>query len=181
MKNIPEKDKDRFRTNVFHADKGLTPSNRSEPAIFEHWQLVKPWWRKIAVATLAGVVITFLLCELVLRKWYQGSAIIRPASQQGPISPLAMMFGSSSISQALSNMIGTTTSLSGQLPSDAAEYTDTLQSYQFTTALIERHKLGPVLDSGSVHLARRLFLALRTRFGSSPSNFQDLNLWYWYQ
>jgi len=134
----------------------------STPPLLEHWLIVKPWWRTIAVATLLGVLITILLWLFFLSHWYQASAMIRPASQQGPVSPLAMMMGSASFSQALSSVLSSSTGFSGELPNDAAEYMDLLQSYQLTTAMIERHKLGPMLDKNPHEFIQRIKESLFT-------------------
>jgi hypothetical protein len=124
------------------------PLSSTNEGLLEYWMILKPWWRRIAVATLAGIAITFIVCKLVMTQWYQASAIIRAASQEGPVSPIATIV-SPNVSSLLSSLTNST-GLGESLPSDVAEFEDVLQSYHFTTSLIRRHHLGPMLDEKSI-------------------------------
>ncbi|MDO8432771.1 MAG: hypothetical protein Q7S58_10240 [Candidatus Binatus sp.] len=161
-----------------------------EPSYFtsnllEHWLIIRPWWRRIAIATALGVLITFVMSEFVMSHWYQATAMIRPASQQGPVSPLAMMLGNSSFSAALGNMISSSAGLSEQLPSDAGEYVDLMQSHDLTVALIKRHNLGPILDHKSLVTRLlepfdRLLNAVVGLFVAPDPGSTD-RMWHWYE
>src|SRR5579885_1210502 len=160
-----------------------TPPNQAEFELrsFRHWLIIKPWRRHITYATLIGVCVTFVTCKFVLDRWYQASAIIRPASQQGWVSPLAMMLSSSfSFSQTLSSVIGNSTGLSSQTPSDAAEYMDIVQSYDFSVNLIERHHLVPILEKPLKARIRRRLKPLLARIWPNSVGPQA-DLWHWYQ
>jgi len=180
MKNLTRYDGDASSAPFMVRDEQPPRPTEFASTLLQHWLLVKPHLGQIAGATLLGVMLTILACQFVLNKWYQASAIIRPASQQGPVSQLAMMLGSSSFSSMLGSMISTSTGLSGQLPSDAAEYMNLLQSYGFTTTLIERHNLGPILERTLKARLRRLIRPV-VAYISPASVGPDADLWHWYR
>lgn len=129
------------------------PAGRAEASgemrLLDYWFFLKPWWLKILVASAVALLLTLVVDAFVRTHWYRAQAIIRPASQEGPTSPLATMMSTSPLAGGLSALMGAT-GLSGQTPSDAAEHMAILSSYDFATALVVRHNLGPVLDRKSL-------------------------------
>lgn len=147
-----------------------------DSTLLEYWLILRPWSRCIAAVAIGSAIAVFVLTRFVMTQWYQASAVIRPASQVGPVSPLAGVVGSSLPSQALSNLFNGANSLSGAIPSDAAEFIDLSKGYGFTTDLIHSHHLGPMLDQKSV--IQRMIAAVEELF-STPGPV-DRN-WGWYQ
>ncbi len=154
-----------------------------EPTLLEYWLILRPWRRRIAMVAVVSAVLVFVVAKFLMTQWYQATAVIRPASQQGPVSPLANVVGSISAGGALSSLMSSASGLGEAIPSDAAEYMDLTQGYNFTVALIEQHHLGPMLDQQSllhrifVDPRRRLLNAIENYF--SPSGPPDKR-WGWY-
>jgi hypothetical protein len=122
-------------------------ANRGELA--EYLDLLRPWLRLIIRATLAVTFSVMLLTSLVLTKYYQAKAIIRPvpkSDQTGALSGYA-----SSLTTGIASLAG----LETDEEKDAEEYMTILQSYAFTAGLLGRTNLGPRLERRS--LTHRLF------------------------
>jgi len=112
--------------------------------LLEYWLIIRPWKRRIIAATAAAVALTLVLTGFVMSPWYQAEAVIRPASQEGPNSPTANWIGSSAGGTLAA--LGMAAGLGQSIPSDASEFMLVLNSYDFTTNLIQRHRLEPIVD-----------------------------------
>jgi hypothetical protein len=153
------------------------------PTLLEYWLILKPWRWRIATVGAVSAILVFVLAKFLMTQWYLATAVIRPASQQGPVSPLANVVGTLSPGGALSSLMSGASGLGGMLPSDAAEYMGLSQSYSFTVALVERHKLGPMLKQQS--LIHRIFInpphrALAAVEGIFESPGPSDERWMWY-
>jgi uncharacterized protein involved in exopolysaccharide biosynthesis len=146
-----------------------------------HWLLIKPWRASLAATTITAIAVTFIAAEFLLPQWYQSTAVLRPASQQGPVSPLATMLGNSSVGQMLGSVIGSSTGLSNQLPPDAAEYLDMLTSYNFTVALVQKHDLGRLLEAEGIHPIRQIRKTVFAFLGINDFYESEKRLWDWYE
>lgn len=114
----------------------------------DYWLMLKPWFRQILVVTAIAVALTAVVRGFVFTQWYRAEAILRPASQEGPTSPLAMMYSNSPLLSTFSSLMSAT-GLTQQTPSDAADQMSTMGSYDFTLHLVESHKLVPIITQKS--------------------------------
>jgi hypothetical protein len=106
-------------------------------------------WRTIATVVTLAVAATFFTSKFLVRKSYRALAIVRPTprfAMQSRLSGLSMPENLAS----LANVTG------GRAGDEAEEYTTILQSYAFTTALIERHRIDAGPRSGIVGRALAL-------------------------
>jgi hypothetical protein len=186
MKKIAPQNRNLSSTRVYTRKQEVSEPTALASNLLDHWLIVKPWWRRIVAATMIAVLAAFIVTEFIWSHWYQASAMIRPASQQGPVSPLALMLGNSSFSAALGNMISSSTGLSEQLPSDAGEYIDLMQSHDLTSTIVLRHKLGPILEQKSA-LRQVLDPVLHLKdaviglfVSKTPSSEEDRQ-WQWFE
>ncbi len=117
---------------------GLNAPDYEGWELFLYWKMLKPWCRAIVAATVALVIATFVLTALVLPRWYEATALIRPASQELPA------FQQSGISatgfNTMASSLGASLGFSGGA-ADAKEQLAILNSYDFTVALIHGHRL----------------------------------------
>lgn len=148
----------------------LSDANAS---LLGYWIILRPRLLPVTAITLAMAAAVFVVDKYVRTQWYRATAIIRPASREGPISPLATMIGSMSLAQsltALTNVGG----LGDGIANDAGKYMTLLKSYDFTINLVKRHKLQPMLyrESRIGHLLH---------FWAKPPASVEAQRWLWYQ
>ncbi len=148
----------------------LSDANAS---LFGYWLILRPRLRVVAALTLVVVATVYVLDKYVRTQWYQATAIIRPASREGPISPLATMIGSTSLAASLSALTNVG-GLGDEIANDAAKYMTLLKSYGFTVSLVERHNLQPMLYRKS-EISR-----LTHPFAKLPASPETLH-WIWYK
>jgi hypothetical protein len=159
----------------------ILPLSDPNAGLLEYWLLLKPRLRRIFFATSIAVALTGVATKTIFSQWYQAQAVLRPASQVAPISPLQTLVNTNLLSQSLS-AISSATGLN-EIPSDAAQFMAVLSSYEFTSALISRYKLGPMLDqTGLLGTVIKPLYTLRdwvkSLFSAQGGNDQ---MWYWYQ
>jgi hypothetical protein len=152
----------------------------------DYWLLFRPWFRQIALVTVLAVVCTAILRKTLFTQWYQAEAVVRPASQEGPTSPLAMLFSQSPIESAFSSLMSAA-GISEQTPSDAADEMAIMNSYDFTIELVKRHNLVPIITRPSllrwlisplVNLVTAAINWVQSLFGVSGPQGPDEWLWY---
>lgn len=147
--------------------------SEANASLLEYWLMLRPRLRVIAALTIAIVVMTFVLDGYVRTQWYRATAIIRPASREGPISPLATMIGSTSLAQSLSALTSVG-SLGDEIANDAAKYMTLLKSYDFTVDLVRRHKLQPMLY-------RKSRIGELLHPWAKPPTTSEARHWFWYK
>jgi hypothetical protein len=154
-------------------DSGTLALSEANASLCGYWLMLRPWLRVVTTLTLVTAVAVFVLDKYVRTQWYQATAIIRPASREGPISPLAMMLGSTSLATSLGALTGGG-GLGDEIADDVAKYMTLMKSYRFTVSLVERHKLQPMLYRRS-EISR-----LTHPFAKLPASPEALH-WIWYK
>ncbi len=104
--------------------------------------ILREKWLPIASATLAAVLAAGLVAKFALTRWYRAEAIIRPVSGAAIESRLTGLLGG--IAGGGLGGLGAAAAMLGRGgTADAEEYLSILRSFEFNTALAERHHLGP--------------------------------------
>jgi LPS O-antigen subunit length determinant protein (WzzB/FepE family) len=106
---------------------------------FPYLLLLQSRWRTIAFTTVVAVLVTALSTGLLMTKWYRATAIIRPRPKSAMQNRVLGMIGSGV------GALGGLGALVGPASDEAEEYMTILSSFGFSTALVERHHLGPEL------------------------------------
>ncbi len=125
--------------------------------------------RLLIAAALCSMVLVFVLTAFVMHPKYQATAIIRPLGQNsGGLGSLLQSTGLGSST----NFAGTgIDSDIGTNVHDPDELVTILNSYTFTTAMVQAENLGPRLTKGAHSIWS--FLPLPHRYGPPP-------LWSYY-
>lgn len=105
--------------------------------LMPHIRALMRRWPRIALATLAAMLLTGALTGFVMPKWYRAQAVIRPIAQPAIQGRVAGMLGS--IGGGLASMGAA--SLLGAGGSDAEEYIAILKGFDFNVTLAKRHNL----------------------------------------
>ena len=92
-------------------------------------------WRMIVGAMAVMLVATFLITKYVMTRSYRAMAILRPTLKLATQGRLAGLVVPDNLG-SFSGLMG------GRAADEAAEYTTILQSFVFTTALIEHHHVA---------------------------------------
>jgi capsular polysaccharide biosynthesis protein len=142
--------------------------------VLEYWLILSPWLRTIIVTTVVMVSLVFVGTKFIMSPWYRAQAVIRPASQEGPTSATANWIGSAAGSALAA--LGAATGLGQAIPNDASEFMLVMKSFDFTTELIHRHHLEPILRQKG-HLGRLLDLI----FGAKTYRASDEQNWMRYK
>jgi hypothetical protein len=93
-------------------------------------------WRTIATVVVLAVAATFFASKFLIRRSYRAIAIVRPT----PRFAMQSRLSGSSMPENLASLANVT---GGRGADEAQEYTTILQSFAFTTALIERRRVDP--------------------------------------
>ena len=68
------------------ANVGAPPRSRVAPdddvSLFAYWFLLKSRWRFIAACALLAAIASGLISELVMTRYYQATAVLRPVSSR---------------------------------------------------------------------------------------------------
>ncbi len=88
-------------------------------------------WKQIATLTIAAVIISVIFAKFVMTQWYRAQAILLPVSQLMPNG-----LGSTATSSLTSSLLGTTLG-----SSRGEEILTTLESFDFSLAMVDRHSL----------------------------------------
>jgi uncharacterized protein involved in exopolysaccharide biosynthesis len=92
-------------------------------------------WGLLAIVTIVAMLAAYAVSKFELTRWYQASAIIKPMTPQQTAGRLQGLVGGTNLGM-LGEFVGS------QYNSDAAqEYITILTSFNFVTALVERHRL----------------------------------------
>jgi hypothetical protein len=92
-------------------------------------------WKLLAFVTFIATLAAYAVSKFELTRWYQASAIIKPMTPQQTAGRLQGLLGGGNLGM-LGEFVG------GQYNSDAAqEYITILTSFNFVTALVQRHRL----------------------------------------
>jgi capsular polysaccharide biosynthesis protein len=92
-------------------------------------------WKLLAIVTVIATLAAFAFSKFQLTRWYQAIAIIKPMTPQQTAGHLQGLLGGGNFGM-LSDFVGS------QYNSDAAqEYITILTSFNFVTAMVERHHL----------------------------------------
>jgi hypothetical protein len=102
--------------------------------------------RLLIISALCMMALVFVLTEFVMHKKYQAQAMIRPVSGDssglsGLLQSTGLMQGNSTIGNGIAG------------PPDPNELVAILQSYSFTTSMVEQEHLTPRLLKGSRSLS----------------------------
>jgi hypothetical protein len=117
--------------------------------------------RRVLIAgALCAMVVVFILTAFVMHPKYKAEAMIRPVSQEG--GGLSGLLQSTGLMQGNATLGNAITS-----PPDPNEIEAILESYAFTTAMVEQEHLEPRLFKGS-HSLRNLFPFLGPRKPRTP-------------
>ncbi|HLX38707.1 MAG TPA: Wzz/FepE/Etk N-terminal domain-containing protein [Candidatus Binataceae bacterium] len=92
-------------------------------------------WKLLAFITIVAMLAAYVVSKFELTPWYQASAIIKPMTPQQTAGRMQGLLGGGNLG-TLGEFVGS------QYNSDAAqEYITILTSFNFVTALVERHHL----------------------------------------
>ena len=119
-------------------------------------------WKLLAIVTVIATLAAFAFSKFQLTRWYQAIAIIKPMTPQQTAGHLQGLLGGGNFGM-LSDFVGS------QYNSDAAqEYITILTSFNFITAMVERHHLeAEILPPGKSfpNLDARQWTMYRTMLG----------------
>lgn len=147
---------------------GVAPESEGGALMRSRWILLAVRRRRLLIyAGLGAMVAAFILTRLVMHQKYQAQAVIRPTAQQDT-SGLGGLLQSS-------GLLGNSSPLTSQVggPPDPNELQAILQSYAFTTSMVEQEHLGPKLMKGARSL-RTLIPFLPAPEPPSPYSFYKL-------
>ncbi len=120
----------------------------------EYLLTLRERWSLIASTTILAMLVTGVITEFVMTKWYRAEAIIRPVGANNVQSRLSGFLGG--ISGAIVSAGGM---LGDEAISPASEYMPVLKGFNFTTRLITAH-----------HLESHLAVRSRSLFGGGSGD-----------
>jgi len=135
----------RFRARVTARIAPLSPANEAaarllaEPGygddLRDYLAPLYRAWQLLAIVAVVAMLAAYAFSKFELPRWYQASAIIKPMTPQQTAGRLQGLLSGANLG-TLGELVGS------QYNSDAAqEYITILTSFNFLTALVERHHL----------------------------------------
>ena len=129
--------------------------------------------RLLIAASLGSMAAMFVLTAFVMHPKYQATAIIRPVGQN-PNSIGGLLQSTGMLNQSFAG-VGIDSDI-GTNVHDPDELVTILNSYSFTTALIESENLGPILSKGG----RSLGMLIHWLLPAGSSHGQEPPMWRYY-
>src|SRR5437899_2155287 len=106
-------------------------------------RLVRARWRAIAFLAIASMLLTGIVTEFVMTRWYRAEAVIRPVASPAVESRIAGLSGGLG---GAAGGIAALAGIGGGPGSDAEEYIAILDGFKFNVTLADQHRLRQLLS-----------------------------------